>query len=67
MIFFPLFSVLPILPLQNVNKDYIIFSYFRNSVDKSDQKTRNEKWDERNVTSSSDNSRTKADLDMKTN
>ena len=53
--------------MQNVNKDYIIFSYFRNSVDKSDQKTRNEKWDERNVTSSSDNSRTKADLDMKTN
>ena len=46
------------LASQNVNKDYIIFPYFRNSI---------EKWDERNTTSSSDNSRTKVDLDMKTN
>ena len=37
MIFFPVFSVLPIL--QNVKKKiYVIFSYFRNFVAKSDQK-----------------------------
>ena len=35
MIFFPYFSH---LALQNVDKDYIIFSYFRNFVSKSDQK-----------------------------
>ena len=36
------------LALQNVKKDYIIFSYFRNFVAKSDQKTK-EKWDEQNT------------------
>ena len=28
------------LALQNVNKDYVIFSYFRNFVEKIDQKTK---------------------------
>ena len=37
MIFFPVFC-LAHLALQNVNKDYVIFSYFRNFVAKSDQK-----------------------------
>ena len=32
------FFCLAHLALQNVNKDYIIFSYFRNFVAKSDQK-----------------------------
>jgi len=35
MIFFPVFFH---LALQNVNKDYVIFLYFRNFVAKSDQK-----------------------------
>ena len=38
VIFFPFFFRLAHLALQNVNKDYIIFSYFRNFVTKSDQK-----------------------------
>ena len=43
MIFFPVFLCLGHLALQNVNKDYIIFSYFRNFFAKSDQnpKTKN--------------------------
>ena len=40
MIFFPFFSV---LPLQNTNKDYIIFLYFHNFVAKSNQKQKNKK------------------------
>ena len=36
-IFFPFFC-LAHLALQNVNKDYIIFLYFRNFIAKSDQK-----------------------------
>ena len=38
VIFFPFFFCLAHLALQNVNKDYITFSYFRNFVPKSDQK-----------------------------
>ena len=38
MIFFPVFFRLAHLALQNVNKDYVIFSYFRNFIAKSDQK-----------------------------
>lgn len=38
MIFFPVFFRLAHLALQNVNKDYIIFSYFHNLGAKSDQK-----------------------------
>ena len=38
VIFFPFFFCLAHLALQNVNKDYIIFSYFCNFVAKSDQK-----------------------------
>ena len=38
MIFFPGFFHLAQLALQNVNKDYVIFSYFRNFVTKSYQK-----------------------------
>ena len=38
VIFFPFFSRLAHLALQNVNKDYVIVSYFRNLVAKSDQK-----------------------------
>ena len=36
--FLSVFFHLALLALQNVNKDYIIFSYFRNFVAKSDQK-----------------------------
>ena len=42
------FSFFFCLPLQNVNNDYLIFSYFHNCVAKSDQKPKNEKWYERN-------------------
>ena len=38
MIFFPFFFHLAHLALENVNKDYVIFSYFHNFVAKSDQK-----------------------------
>ena len=38
VIFFLFFSVLPIVPCKKVNIDYVIFLYFRNFVDKSDQK-----------------------------
>ena len=38
MIFFPLLFRLAHLALQNVKKDYVIFSYFCNLVAKSDQK-----------------------------
>ena len=38
MIIFLFFSRLAHLALQNVNKDYVIFSYFRNFIAKSDQK-----------------------------
>ena len=38
MIFFQFFSHLAHLALQNLNKDYVIFSYFRKFVAKSDQK-----------------------------
>jgi len=38
VIFFPGFFRFAHLALQNVNKDYIIFLYFRNFVTKSDQK-----------------------------
>ena len=38
VIFFPVFFRLAHLALQNVNKDYIIFLYFRNFITKSDQK-----------------------------
>ena len=37
------------LALQNVNKDHAIFLYFHNLVAKRDQKTKNQKWDERNI------------------
>ena len=37
-IFLPGFFCLAHLALQNVNKDYEIFSYFCNFIDKSDQK-----------------------------
>ena len=36
--FFLVFSCLAHLPLQNGNKDYVIFSYFHNFITKSDQK-----------------------------
>jgi hypothetical protein len=36
--FLSVFFRLGHLALQNENKDYVIFSYFRNFVDKSDQK-----------------------------
>ena len=36
-----LFFLLAHLALQNVNKDYVIFSYFYNFVAKSDQKPKN--------------------------
>ena len=36
--FFSVFFRFAHLALQNVNKDYIIFSYFRNFIAKSDQK-----------------------------
>ena len=44
VIFFLVFFRLAHLALQNVNKDYVIFLYFRNFVAKSDQKqkTKNE-------------------------
>jgi hypothetical protein len=32
--------------LQNVNKDYVIFLYFRHFLAKSEKKTKYEKWDE---------------------
>ena len=35
VIFFPFF---PRLAMLNVNKDYVIFLYFRNFINKSDQK-----------------------------
>ena len=38
VIFFPVFFRLAHLALQNVNKDYVIFSNSRNFVAKSDQK-----------------------------
>ena len=38
VIFFLVFFRLAHLALQNVNKDYVVFSYFRNFVAKSDQK-----------------------------
>jgi hypothetical protein len=38
VIFFSFFFRLAYLALQNVNKDYVIFSYFHNFVGKSDQK-----------------------------
>jgi len=38
MIFFPVFFRLVHLALQNVNKGYLIFSFFRNIIAKSDQK-----------------------------
>ena len=38
MILFSVFSVFPNLALKNVNKDYVIFLYFCNLVNKSDQK-----------------------------
>ena len=38
VIIFPVFFCLAHLALQNVNKDYVIFLYFRNFVAKSDQK-----------------------------
>ena len=38
VIFIPVFFRLAHLALQNVNKDYVIFSYFRNFIAKSDQK-----------------------------
>ena len=38
MIFFSVSFRLAYLALQIVNKDYVIFSYFRNFVTKSDQK-----------------------------
>ena len=45
------FFCLAHLALQNVNKDYVIFTYFCNFDAKSDQKpkTKNEKWDEQNI------------------
>ena len=38
VIFFPVFFRLAHLALQNVNKDYVIFSYCYNFISKSDQK-----------------------------
>ena len=38
VIFFPVFFRLAHLALQNINKDYLIFSYFRNFVAKKNQK-----------------------------
>ena len=38
MIFFPVFFHLAHLDLQNVNKDYVTFSYLRNFDTKNDQK-----------------------------
>ena len=46
---FPFFSRLTHLALQNVNKDYVIFSYFRNFVAKSDQKQKLKNWNVRNT------------------
>ena len=37
------FRFLSVLPLQNTNKDYIIFLYFHDFVAKSNQKQKNEK------------------------
>ena len=42
VIFFPVYFRLAHLAFQNVNKDYVIFSYFHNFVAKSDQKTKEE-------------------------
>ena len=42
VIFFPFFSVAH-LAWQNVNKDYVIFSFFHNFIAKSDQKTKMKK------------------------
>merc|ERR1712051_848297 len=44
MIFFLFFFHLAHLALQNVNKYYIIFSYFHNFVIKSDQKPKMKNW-----------------------
>ena len=41
--FFPFFLRLVHLALQNVNKNYVIFLYFRNFIPKV---TKNQKWDE---------------------
>ena len=51
VIFFPFLFRLAHLALQNVNKDYVIFLYFRNFIAKSDQKpkTKNQKWNEKNI------------------
>ena len=38
VIFFPFFFRLTHLALQNINKDYVILSYYRNFVAKSDRK-----------------------------
>ena len=40
VIIYPVFFSLAHLALQNVNKDYVIFLYFRNFVAKSDQKAK---------------------------
>jgi hypothetical protein len=42
VISFPFFFCLAHLAFQNVNKDYVIFSYFRNFIAKSDQKQKTE-------------------------
>ena len=51
--FLSVFSCLAHLTLQNVNKDYVIFSYFGNFVTKSDQKlkTKNGMNETKDVTS----------------
>ena len=47
--FLSVFSRLAHLALQNVKKDYVIFSYFSKLRRQKWPKTKNQKWDEQNI------------------